>query len=65
MFMRDDSRGKVKRIPQPEANPVILQQQRNEEKLSQIQCQVEWEERIRVHVKRVCPFDFGIRRGRV
>lgn len=62
-FGYDDLRSEVKCIPQPEAYPIVLQQQWYEEKLAQVQCKVEWKERIRVYIKRVCPLNFGIRRS--
>ena len=58
-----DLRSEIEGIGDEQADPVLLEDDGDKEQLREVQREIEGEERVRVHVERVCPLDGGIGRG--
>lgn len=53
---RQDSRSQVERIGDEQAYPVTSQYHGHKEQLRKVKREIQWEERVCMNVKRVCPF---------
>jgi hypothetical protein len=53
---RSNIRGKVERVAKEQAHPIVLQNDREEKQLRDVEREVQREEGVGMHVERVGPF---------